>query len=401
MLFLAGRPLGLAPSDQLTARLCQNAPSSQLGDILSSLSREDIISAIKLAKRHDIAHLVCSELLSGSALKGDEALERAMNKELILAHLRCENLCHELERVCACLSDAQIPHIPLKGSVLRSLYPEPWMRSSCDIDVLVPEELLVKAQDALISVLEYEKGERGGHDVAFTSKSGVHVELHFGTVEEGRASDARSLLMHIWDHATPVEQGGYTHRLSDAMFYFYHIAHMAKHFENGGSGVRPLIDMVILESSPEADRGKREELLALGGLEAFERECMLLAKRWFGSEEAPPSPDTAFTEGLGQFILHGGAFGTVENMVTINQSKSGSRAGYVLSRLFMPYSRLKLIYPVLERHKWLFPFYQVVRWIKVITDKRVGRSVEEMKRSGSVSQRESENAKMMLERLGL
>jgi hypothetical protein len=49
---------------------------------------------------------------------------------------------HEFERICLVLEKAKIPHIPLKGSVLRKLYKEPWLRTSCDIDILVQEETL-------------------------------------------------------------------------------------------------------------------------------------------------------------------------------------------------------------------------------------------------------------------
>ena len=38
------------------------------------------------------------------------------------------------------LEKAEIPFLPLKGSVIRKYYPEPWMRTSCDIDLLIHKE---------------------------------------------------------------------------------------------------------------------------------------------------------------------------------------------------------------------------------------------------------------------
>ncbi|MBO4954226.1 MAG: nucleotidyltransferase family protein, partial [Clostridia bacterium] len=35
-----------------------------------------------------------------------------------------------------------IDFMPLKGAVIRQYYPEPWMRTSCDIDIHVKKDRL-------------------------------------------------------------------------------------------------------------------------------------------------------------------------------------------------------------------------------------------------------------------
>ena len=59
-----------------------------------------------------------------------------VGNEIIKAIYRHAQLSYEYVAVCDALETAQIPFIPLKGSVLRKWYPEPWMRTSCDIDIL-------------------------------------------------------------------------------------------------------------------------------------------------------------------------------------------------------------------------------------------------------------------------
>ena len=54
--------------------------------------------------------------------------------------------------------------------------------------------------------------------------------------------------------------------MTDEMFYFYHIAHMAKHFEEGGCGIRPFIDLWTLDNIKDVDHDKRDELLSRGNL---------------------------------------------------------------------------------------------------------------------------------------
>ena len=71
------------------------------------------------------------------------------------AVFRYEQLNYENERICMALEKAQIPFIPLKGSIIRKYYPESWMRTSCDVDVLVHEEDAEKAVDVLVKEYGY------------------------------------------------------------------------------------------------------------------------------------------------------------------------------------------------------------------------------------------------------
>lgn len=48
----------------------------------------------------------------------------------MIAIYRYEKINYELNRLRSALNEAQIPFIPLEGSVLRQYYPEPWMRTS-------------------------------------------------------------------------------------------------------------------------------------------------------------------------------------------------------------------------------------------------------------------------------
>ena len=89
-----------------------------------------------LARYHDLTHLLALGLRNNGLL----TLENGeLEKEIFHAAFRFEQLNYELTSICRTLERAQVPFIPLKGSVLRQYYPEPWMRTSCDIDVLVRE----------------------------------------------------------------------------------------------------------------------------------------------------------------------------------------------------------------------------------------------------------------------
>ena len=199
------------------------------------------------------------------------------------------------------------------------------MRTSCDVDILVPVQDLERAISGLQKELGYTLKERSTHDVVLDSPSGIHMELHYDLVEEGRANNAIQVLSTVWQDARPCRGRQFFHEMSDAFFYFYHIAHMAKHFENGGCGIRPFLDLWILDRMEGADHEKRNALLKKSGLKQFADICRKLSRVWFGQEQAD---DLSLQ--LQAFLLHGGAYGTVDNRVALQQKKQGGRLGFSL-----------------------------------------------------------------------
>ena len=78
------------------------------------------------------------------------------------------------------------------------------------------------------------------------------------------------------------------------------------------------------------------------------------------------------------------------------------RLRYLLTRrVFMPYDYLKAEYPILKKHKWLFPVYQVVRWLQMLCKGNAVRSLRELKANTTVSDEKVSATKKMLEYLQL
>ena len=119
--------------------------------------------------------------------------------------------------------------------------------------------------------------------IYFFTSSGVHIELHYDLTECEKYGN--EILRNIWRYTHPSKENQYRLLLDDAAFYFYHLSHMAKHFENGGCGIRPFIDLYLLNTHIEFDKLKREELIKQGGLEKFSKNCENLSFAWFGNKE--------------------------------------------------------------------------------------------------------------------
>lgn len=354
---------------------------------LNELDDGALVAAVSsLAAFHDMAHLVADALARLSVIPADEKLANALGREHLKAIFRAERMDGELTALCGLFEKEKIEFLPLKGAVIRELYPEKWMRTSCDVDILVHKEDLERASDALCSELGYTREETGEHDIGFVSGSGIRLELHFALNDEGAGLE---IFENIWEHTFAKEEGGFCRYLSDGMFYLYHVYHMAKHVENGGCGIKPLLDLKFI---PEVGG----ELLKANGLERFADAAQKLSRVWFDGFERD-----ALASELENYILRAGVYGNVSNAVAVGQIKHGGRFKYILFKIFLPYKRLKYQYPVLQKHKWLMPVCWVRRWLRILFKGGVKRSVNEVKVNAGMKSEYSESVEELFLKLGI
>lgn len=361
---------------------------------LTQLSVDDLKKLYVVSQKHDVAQIVASALKKRNLLGDDEA-SKLFLKSLNLALYRYERLQYDLQEIKRVLNENEIKFIPLKGSVIRNYYPQPWMRTSCDIDVLISQNDVDKASEIFTEKLNFKKGEEWSTEVAFATESGMSVELHTSLKRDCVADGSSEILDNVWNYAAPVN-GGYEYALSDDVLYYYHSAHMAKHFISGGCGIKPFIDLWVLNNKKEFDDEKRTALLKKGGLLQFVTAARNLSDVWFNCGKR-----NELTDDLEKYIISGGVYGSQKNMAKVGQSIKGGKFSYVMSRAFLPYDKLVVLYPKLEKRKWLFLYYQVKRWFKMLVSGRAKRSISEVKAINQVTESEKQSAGELLNKLGL
>lgn len=371
----------------LRSAICGTNPSN------NSFSQDQLIEMISVSKKHDILHLLeiglkqeCSD--SADVVISDDSIFNAV--------YRYEQTRYELDVLCEAMESAKIPFIPLKGTVMSRYYPEEWMRTSCDIDILIREESVERAASLLIDKYGYVFHKKGTHDISLFTPNQKHVELHFSLVEDGVANKSSEVLNTVWETAYLRENCRYCYVMTDEMFYFYHIAHMAKHIENGGCGIRQFIDLWLLDNVKDANFSKRDELLEKGDLLDFAQVSRRLNRIWFDGAEKD-----GISEQLEQFILNGGVYGTKENRIIIQQQKNGGRFKYAFFKIFIPYNELRLHYPIVEKYRLLIPVMQIRRWCKLMFSGHFQRAADELKCNCAISDDKAENIKILLRNIGL
>lgn len=377
----------------ICSEICKTA---QEECVKTELSPEMCKKLLVLSSKHDVAHIIASALSKAGMLNNNDDVSVAFKKALMNAVYRDTQRDYLIRQLTQAFEKNEIPYIPLKGAVLRNYYPQTWLRTSCDVDIFVHEADLEKAVSVLINDYKYTNCGKGVKDVSLFSKEKNHVELHFNLVEKGKAKFAWSVLEKIWDASSKNENYEYRYDMTDEMFYFYHIAHMAKHFENGGCGVRPFIDLWTLNHNVSYDKEKRDKLLSDGDLLVFAKQAELLSEIWFGKAE-----HTDVTKQMENYILLGGVYGIGENRVAVQQQKKGGKVNYAFSKVFLPYDKIKHHYPILQKHRWLTPFMEIRRWCKLIFCGHLKRTTNELRYNNSLPEDVAKEVQVLLENIGL
>ncbi len=331
-----------------------------------SLSASDIESLLPFLKRHGFEHLLF-DILQKNEIEENKLFGIAQQKKKktvfksILQQQAQENMTNALKK-------ANIPYILLKGAVIKNLYGEAWMRISDDIDILVRSEDIEKAEQVAKGA-GFAFNSRSTHDVSFVDANKIKIELHYDLIEDSCAKDANKVLLKVWDSAIRVSENEY--RLTDEMTYFYHIAHLAKHFELGGCGVRAILDTFLLNNI-SFDKEKREELLREGGLKVFSKKVEALSRIWFSEDKN----EDADVDTMADYIVRGGSFGSFSNFAQANEEKEKQ----TLLRLFFPKKRdMEKLFPPVKKYALLLPVFWLVRILKKIFKGNNSHSIKKIK----------------------
>jgi hypothetical protein len=379
----------------LRSLLCSHILNKECGEKFpDSLTQEDWEQLYSLSNAHDLAHLTAHALLKSGLLPQNDVSDKFQRKLFQAVH-RFEKMDYELKRICKTLEEAGIDHVPLKGAVVREYYPEPWMRSSCDIDILIHETDLDTAERALTEKLNYKKKVMVKyHDISLFSPSGVHLELHYSIREHFDGMD--SVLGTVWNHVSLCPDKKHMYRQTPEFLLFHIIAHMAYHFQAGGCGIKPFIDLYLLRQSLNYNEDALTELCTTGKLTQFYQNALTLTNVWFG--DASHTPITALME---NFILHGGTYGTVSNRSAVEKNRAGSTVNQICKRIFMPRDMMEIRYPILRMHPILLPFCHVCRWFSLLSGKKISKSIHELQTIQSVTENASSDAGILMDQLGL
>ena len=267
---------------------------------------------------------------------------------------------------------AGIEHMPLKGFILKHMYPSIEMRNMCDVDILIYCEDILRVQD-IITLNNFVFKTESAHEYIYTSGI-VTVELHKSLVPNYN-KDLYSYYGNGWRLAKLEDGYKYRYKLSFEDFYIYNIVHTAKHYLNGGTGIRQVADIYVMRKSNRFDNADKEYIrreLQVLGLDRFADILTRLCNVWF--EDAIYDEET---EQMAEYIFDSGVYGTKDRADSSKIYRASEHSSYKKARLknvfkmIIPTKKeLQNRYPILNRRSKLYPIYVVYRWVDVLFNRR-------------------------------
>ena len=341
-------------------------------------SAMDLAKLCKVCKDHSLSAISAMALSQTSAPIPKEWLaekEKAVRKNILFDA--------ERERICRFLESNGIWHMPLKGVIIKDMYPKFGMRQMADNDILYDE----KFQN---TVLEFMK--ESGYDAASVG-AGAHdtyykepiynFEMHrmlFSEMSDAFSGKGKNKFFEYYknvkERLLPVEGKSFAYRFNDEDYYVYVTAHEYKHYSGGGTGLRSLLDRyVYLSKKKELDFGYIEAECQKLGIADFERASRALCLRVFASSELPKLTESE--EAMLSEYLFFGTYGTLERsyknkLKALGGGKIDKKAKmrYFLGRLFPPMEFYKTSYPLAYKTKVLIPFVWLKRVLRALFKRR-------------------------------
>ncbi len=318
-----------------------------------------------------------------------------LKKQTFSAATRDSMRSKELSRIFSACWEEGIPVLPLKGCVIKELYPYPELRFMSDADLLIRKEDGGRMKTLMESLGHcFHKVDAADTDV-FISPYSLNYEIHKGLEGEGFSPESKAFTGKLMDLAEHAENDSLVLRLPNEEHYVYILCHFIKHFIYGGVGVRQLCDLYICHSKWEMDPNRLDLLLEELRLREFHNTLKALWEHWFLGGEGNP-----LLEELGTYILQSGVFGNEEQRSTDRLLANAGEKSYVLARLFPPYRIMKGYFPVVEKLPVLLPFLWVWRAIRAVLFRR-GKLTRELKAYSTTEQDTLDDRRRFYQQCGL
>lgn len=335
-----------------------------------------------LAKRHQI-----SGLLLYCLMEAGYSSDAHICKQLFTAAL-AEIVAHEQQKRCfgevfEAFENQNVAYMPLKGSLLKELYPSPELRTMSDADVLIKDQDRSKIDEVLYS-LGFEKAYESDHEIVWKNKL-VTLELHKHLIPSYN-KQYYSYFAKVWDRAEKVTEN--RAKLNDYDEFLFTFTHFAKHYRDGGIGLKHFVDLWLLLEKRNLDLDRVTAELEKIGLAIFFKNVYNALQLCFGTGATEDKATAIIIE----TVLNSGAYGKKEsrdNAYDVRRAgghKVGSLRGKisVLMHLAFP-SRTGLWerYPFLRKSALLLPLAWMLRaFSALIHPSKIFRGFKALKKSG-------------------
>ena len=339
----------------------------------------DFAKLYQECRRHAMTAIVCMALEDGGAMNEEvmpallvkrwqEEKYKALRKNMMLDAAR-KKLFDYMDR-------RGIWHMPLKGIVLKELYPQPGMRQMADNDILFDAAKQREVEEYMVGQgYEAVSVGKGNHDI-YAKPPAYNFELHTALYGVVHKEVWRRYYENVKDRLKKDAGANSGYHFSEEDFYLYITTHAFKHYDAGGTGLRCLMDcyVYIQRMGERMDWDYVEAESVKLGIVDFEKRIRELSRKLFSD---PAHFHEIYERKLSQeeremvlYLYDSGTYGTlhhkVRNKLAALQEDAGpirkkTKWNYYRRRLFPDADWYRQYHPLVYRHKWLMPFFFVYR----------------------------------------
>jgi len=146
----------------------------------------------------------------------------------------------ELQLIKDKFNEFKIPFMPIKGAVIKKIYPSSDMRMSSDIDILVKENDYPRIE-LIMEGLGFNLKNKSHAVHSVFIKNGVVIEIHKKLFSNNMIKS--NFYNDIWGNSVNINKFEYQMSIDDT--YIYLLMHIAKHMKKGGIGIKHFLDIYL------------------------------------------------------------------------------------------------------------------------------------------------------------
>lgn len=340
--------------------------SSVLGGKYPLPADFDLEQIIQIGNKHGISSLLYYGALNCGVDNSNPLFNKMLQKN---CHgvITSERQLYELKRLFAVFQENAIDYLPLKGVILKELYPSPEMRRMGDADILIREEQYPVIK-RLVESLGYTFRYMTDHEIVW-SNSSLCLELHKKLAPE-RSKEIYAYFGNGWSFARPCSETPYRYEFAKETNMLFLFAHLAKHYTGGGIGIQHMTDLWIYQRcNPDLDQNYILCELKKMMLDKFYENVLHTIGVWFEGKQP-----TDITDFITEYIFSSGVYGTYANHILALAARNSRHHGgkyqshweQLLRAVFPSISSLKTGYPILRNVPVLLPVVWIIRWFKLL-----------------------------------
>lgn len=276
---------------------------------------------------------------------------------------------YEIENLLKCFDKEQIYNLPMKGYFLKNDYPNPFDRSIADYDILFD----INDIDSIKNIFKqngYKFKKNDDQQYHFVKAPFMYIEMHRSLLKKDNIN--YSLLENQLEKAKVRDGYSYSKEMTLEDYYIYMLLHSAKHFSQGGIGIRVIADEYAFykKYSDQLNQKYLSEQFEKLGITLFEKKLRDISLKWFSKGSEVKDFDD-----VEEYILLSMTLGRLDVAVMsemerrrVNTETGRKKSGFVnfISSLFPNKTYMANKYSFVEKMPILLPYSWACMWCRRI-----------------------------------